>query len=172
MRIAVFILVTVIVAGIMAIGMRSQRKARRDAEGWNVLYPGWFLHALNIVLAGIGLYWTWSMLSSPNPFGEGAGLGWGIAILFIGAALGMSWFCYGRTLRWQENRLQVSTVFGTRREVLLSDVRSVLGGARTGEYRLVFHNGRKLSMPAYLNGTGELMTWLAQRIGVTDFRTR
>ncbi len=156
-----------VAATLVAVALRRQRPARKSADGWKTLRPGWLVNATIVGGACSAAFTGYILLfvGSSRPDAE-TQMTYAL-MLFIGFALAtayLAWISYGRTIMWKGDELRVRTSFGHDFVRRISDVRSVTRSDMLGEYRLRFRDGSTLRLSEYFHGAKELVARLPERV--------
>jgi hypothetical protein len=150
---------------LVALADRTQKQARKNADGWRVLQAGWLLNGLIVACAGFAALMGYiTEVGSSRPDADAQMLyGLLLVIGFGGTALYLIWIAYGRTIMWKGDTLRVRTI--SRREIVrrISDICRVRKSEAMGEYHLTFRDGSTLRLSAHLRGAGEFVSKLPAR---------
>ena len=150
-------------ASLISLSERKQKPGRWNAEGWRVLWAGWFMKgtilggAAFAALMGLFLWAGGSALPDAETQNAYA------LLLLIGMSavtLYLLWSAYGRTIMWKGEELRVRTIWKTETVYRIADVSSVTKSDMRGEYRLTFQDGSTLWLSAHLHGAKELIAKL------------
>jgi hypothetical protein len=153
-----------LIGGLMAfalvtLAVRNQAGARRNPDGWNILWPSWLLNGLIVASSALALLMAWDLVEggSTRPDAR-AQNGYALLLLIASAAAAayFAWTSYGRTIMWREDELRVRSRLGTEVTRNISDICSVGKSETLGEYRLTFRDGSTLRISTFLHGAAEL----------------
>lgn len=157
-----------LIGGLMAfalitLAVRNQSGAKRDPDGWNILWPNWLLNGLIIASSALALLMAWFLIEGGSTRPDaGAQNGYALLLLILSAAAAayFGWTTYGRTIMWRDDELRVRSRRGAEVTRNISDICSVAKSEGLGEYRLTFRDGSTLRLSAWLNGVSELVAKL------------
>lgn len=156
--------VTGLIAGavtlaVVALADRTQKPARKNADGWKMLRPGWLVNMLIVALAvlwALASYFALAGSSRPTVATEAAAA----AILMLGSGSALIyylWIGYGRNILWKGTELRVRTCFGRERVRRIRDVSAVVKVDALGDYKITFKDGSTLWLSPHFHGSRELM---------------
>ncbi len=160
-------------ATLFAVAERWQKPARRTADGWRVLRPGWLINFVLAICAGLAALMSYIVLFVGSSLPD-AETQMAVGALVAGgcwlACIYYGWTSYGRTILWKGNELRVRTIFGRDRVRRIPDVAKVSRSEALGEYKLTFKDGSTLWLSAHLHGSKELAKRLPKRASTDALR--